>query len=182
MIAARVHATSDGIGEPYNIKKQYEYVLATSGPDGRFGIGLPEADTQVIAMAPGFGLGYLLKGQPIRLRAGDQPISGRLVDLEGRPAPLAKVRLVRVSLPLPGAGPPDGPESRGPGITIDGVPALPDGVVTDADGRFQIAGLGRDVRAELSISGPAVAFKRVEIDTSRSSRERSSRPTPRCAA
>ena len=37
-----------------------------------------------LATAPGFGLGYRLGDQPIRLTQGDVPIQGRVVDLEGR--------------------------------------------------------------------------------------------------
>ena len=134
----------------------------------------------MIATAPGFGLGISLKDQPIRLRAGDLPINGRLVDLEGRPVPRVTVRLGQVSLPLPG-GPPAGPESREPGIALDAVPALPDGVVTDADGRFRIAGLGRDVLADLTLSGPTIALKRVRSYTSRSSRVSARAARPRGA-
>ena len=139
----------------------------TTGPAGRFEVSFmttgPKPD--VIAMAPGFGLGYYLKGQPIRLRSGDLPINGRLVDLEGRPVAGVIVRLHQVSLPLPEDAPADTPESCARRISIDGVPALPDGVVTDRDGRFRIEGLGRDVGADLRISGPTVAFKRVQVIT-----------------
>ena len=57
------------------------------------------AEARLIATAPGFGLGYRLKDQQIRLTAGDLPIDGRLVDLEGRPVAGVKVSLGQVMLP-----------------------------------------------------------------------------------
>ncbi len=46
-----------------------------------------------IPTAPGFGLGYRLGDQPIRLSKGDVPINARVVDLEGRPIAQVKVRI-----------------------------------------------------------------------------------------
>src|SRR5262249_25395933 len=123
----------------------------------------------VIAPAPGFGLGYYLKDQPIRLSAGDEPVNGRLVDLEGRPVAGATVRIVHVWVPGPEArreaaarnGPYEFPFAHS--LALDGEPVLPDGVVTDAEGRFRIEGLGRDAMALLEVMGPSVAFKRFRV-------------------
>ena len=125
----------------------------------------------VIAMAPGFGLGYYLKDQPIRLTAGDMPIAGRLVNLEGRPVAGATVRLLGLQVLDPQIrrkadtqhAPYRFPISESIGMA--GEPALPGGVITDADGRFRIAGLGLDTLARLQISGPGIAFKRVQVLT-----------------
>ena len=35
--------------------------------------------------------------------------------------------------------------------------------MTDADGRFRIEGLGRDVMAPVEVSGPTVAYKRFRV-------------------
>ena len=78
----------------------------TTGADGRFTFA-PETDGQAIATAPGFGLGHLSKDQQIRLTVGDQPINGRLVDLEGRP--VAGVKVTLDQLWLPAAEPPGEP-------------------------------------------------------------------------
>jgi beta-lactamase regulating signal transducer with metallopeptidase domain len=159
---------------------RYEYLRKRADAQGRFEVSFgpmePNETTQdralaisVIATAPGFGLGYYLKDQPIRLSRGDQPVEGRLVDLEGRPVAGATVRIVHVWVPEPKARSEAAAQS-GPfkfpfahSLALDGEPVLPDGVVTDAEGRFRIEGLGRDVMALLEVSGPIVAFKRFRV-------------------
>jgi beta-lactamase regulating signal transducer with metallopeptidase domain len=205
VIAARRRTTPDGVGDLQRWQPYRDFVRTTANKDGRFVIRFDRSaddheqstaglDTQVIATAPGYGLGSLLKGQPIQLTAGDLPINGRLVDLEGRPVAGATVRLERIFLPPPNSGVSSGPEAKGrsaagappaatktrvgmsnpsmskpvslPGrLVVDAAPLLPDGVVTGADGRFQIAGLGRDVLANLTLSGPTIAFKIVKVVT-----------------
>ncbi len=48
---------------------------------------------------------------------------------------------------------------------LDATGLLSDGLVTDGDGRFRIEGLGRDVLANLTISGPTIAYKQVQVIT-----------------
>ena len=167
-----------------------------TGTDGRFEFKFetPELanEATLIATAPGFGLGVRLKEQQIRLTAGDLPIDGRIVDLEGQPVAGVKVSLGQVMLPQAGdAGTlPPLPKKAGASLTkicapLSGVQTqrlatqirwqggcswtltglLPDGVVTDADGRFRIAGLGRDVMVNLTLSGPTIALKHVRVLT-----------------
>ncbi len=50
-------------------------------------------------------------------------------------------------------------------LGLNAEPLLPDGILTDADGRFQIAGLGRDVLADLRVSGPTIVPKSVKVLT-----------------
>ena len=88
-----------------------------TGSDGRFELRFETselaAEARLIATAPGFGLGYPGKDEQIRLTAGDLPIDGRLVDLEGRPVAGVKVSLGQVMLPPP----PVTPELRGEPLT-----------------------------------------------------------------
>jgi len=182
--AGRKHlrALPEGHGYKTNIPGmwRYEYIRQTTSAQGRFDVSFGpvepsetaegrEEGVSVIATAPGFGLGYYLKDQPIRLSDGDQPVNGRLVDLEGRPVARATVRIVYLWVPETNArreaaarsGPYEFPFART--LALDGEPVLPDGLVTDADGRFRIEGLGRDVMALLEVSGSNVAFKRFRV-------------------
>jgi hypothetical protein len=182
VILARWEQISGGIGDGYASKKKSEIFRETTGEDGRFRFAR-QTDGQVIATAPGFGLGYLSKGGQIRLTAGDIPIGGRLVDLEGRP--VAGVRVTLEQLWLPPAEPSGEPGRSGKsgspvlktraaagsvfslagrmGLQPEGL--LTQGVVTDADGRFRVEGLGRDVLAEFTVTGPRIAYKRMRILT-----------------
>ncbi len=186
VIAWRSRMTPDGIGDPGDAPRKYEFSRKATDGDGRFALAVAGSKTDepidpsgpesgqsvsVIAMAPGFGLGYLLKDRPIRLTRGDLPVTGRLVDLEGRPAAGVKVRLLQLRVPGPdarrqvdGKGRPV-KSTRSQDLGIDGEPILPSGVVTGADGRFRIDGLGRDTLASLELSGPDVALKRVQVVT-----------------
>ncbi len=160
----------------------------TTGSNGRyeFHFDTPElaAQARLIATAATFGLGFPGKDGQIRLAAGDLPIEGRLVDLEGRPVAGVKVSLGQVVLPRTEAAPKTQgePLSKMPapsgarrssidlgttkgGLLLDADGVLPDAVVSDSDGRFRIAGLGRDVMANLTLSGPAIALKRVRVIT-----------------
>ena len=111
---------------------------ATSGPDGRFQFqvdkalfrrpGNPEIepwnDARLLAVSPPFGLGLSDSKEPdanravtLRLVRDDVPITGRVIDLEGRPVPDARpARLVGQVLTRRGPGllaPRDPEEQRG---------------------------------------------------------------------
>src|SRR5262249_27402576 len=98
-----------------------------------------------IASAPGHGLVWQTLNartdrQEVRLRlAPEQPVRGRLVDLQGKPAAGARIHVLRVGKGGTGralvefAGPPRG---------LDAWPAA---AVTDADGCFTVRGLGEDL-------------------------------------
>ena len=188
VIYARPVRTLNGIGDRYAPSVKSESHRVATGADGRFALSFGN-DGNVIATAPGFGLGYLLKDQTIRLTAGDVPINGRLVDLEGRPVAGVKVTLGQVWLPqtsFPG-GPAATKKSGAPalksrmassppgsgnepfsmvgrlGLHPEGL--LPDPITTDSEGRFRIAGLGRDVLADLTFTGETIATKSVKILT-----------------
>jgi beta-lactamase regulating signal transducer with metallopeptidase domain len=172
VIASVVRSNPDGIGDDPHPTRRHMFTIRTAGQDGRFEVPADEPGTSVIAKAPGFGLGYHLKGQPIRLTRGDLPINGRLVDLEGRPVAGASVRILQLyTIPDPkdrreaGARPGAYEFPYGKSLGLEGEPALPGGVVTDGDGRFRIEGLGIDVLAWLNLSGPTIALKKVKVMT-----------------
>ncbi|WP_165226824.1 M56 family metallopeptidase [Aquisphaera insulae] len=155
----------------------YEYSKTTADVEGRFDVPAGFAESRpgkgegssILATAPGLGVGVYVKGRPIRLSEGDQPVAGRVVDLEGQAVAGATVRILNVWLPDPEArreADARGGPYRFPGeksLSVSGEPLLPGGVVTDAEGRFRIEGLGRDVMALVEITGPSVALKRTRI-------------------
>jgi beta-lactamase regulating signal transducer with metallopeptidase domain/protocatechuate 3,4-dioxygenase beta subunit len=143
----------------------------------------------IVAWAPGFGPAWprtlareVTEDQPIRLVRDDVPISGRLVDLEGRPVAAASVRVDSLwagespaaidrwlkaldSGPVDGERPPSHyfPISQEcPGTEA---PVAAARATTDADGRFRLSGLGRDRMAILDITGPTIAMRRVQVVT-----------------
>ena len=59
------------------------------------------------------------------------------------------------------SGPYEFPFAKSTGV--EGELFLPGGVVSDADGRFRIEGLGRDVMTLLEVVGPKVAYKRFRV-------------------
>jgi protocatechuate 3,4-dioxygenase beta subunit len=143
----------------------------------------------IVAWAPGFGPAWpktlareLTEDEPIRLVRDDVPITGRLVDLEGRPVAGASIRVdslwaaenpaaVDKWLKALESGPVDGEQppshyfpisEKCPGIEA---PVAAARATTDADGRFRLSGLGRDRLAILDITGPSIAMRRVQVVT-----------------
>ena len=99
-------------------------------------------------------------------RAGDP---GAAVRRQG-PARAGRPRLGRGHGPCPtrtGSRCPDGIE--GPhfwaGADAQGLPAWPRPAITDADGRFTIRGVGRDLRVLLMADDPRFARQRIVVDT-----------------
>ena len=150
--------TEDGTGRRRNWS-QGAQVVATSD-----GVGLAWAD-------PGKGKDKALELKLVK----DEPINGRVLTLEGQPIAGAKIRVMEVSQP---AGPDlsawladlkakDRPlhsvhnshfQHDGRLIEAGGpIPGQPEEVVTDAEGRFRITGLGRERLVEMKIEGPSIA-------------------------
>jgi RNA polymerase sigma factor (sigma-70 family) len=158
--------------------------VATSDADGRFrfafdkaanapgnGKGLAWRWASIAAAAPGFGPAWVEVGSltgggeaTIQLVRDDVPIRGRLLDLQGRPVAGAAVRMTRV------VGFKDGVDldaMLGSGVYDDlsGAAAwnrdpawLRTGPTwtTDADGRFEIKGVGRDRVIALEVASPVL--------------------------
>jgi RNA polymerase sigma factor (sigma-70 family) len=111
-----------------------------------------------LAAAPGFGLGWVTLNadakQPaaeIRLRP-EQVIRGKLFDVHGQPA-------AGVELEVWSVGRPDVPQAKGgyDGVNMGNTPP-PEGLrvwprpgVTDDQGRFMLAGIGRDVTVNFHV-------------------------------
>ncbi len=160
---------------------------ATSGPGGRFSIAIPVPSKMppdvnnyrfpwLVASAPGYGPGHvesILKpgaaAPTIRLVEEGPPIVGRVIDLEGRP--VAGARIASEELWFEPGGDLAGWLARardhgtlGPWKGLMQLPAKLE-TRADAQGRFRLAGLGRDRLAELFISAPSIATDRVYVRT-----------------
>jgi protocatechuate 3,4-dioxygenase beta subunit len=162
-------------------------VRATTGPDGRFHFTVdpidlampPQSNTResgplLAAFAEGHGPAWTadLKidepdGLVLKLAADDVPITGRLLDLEGRPVPGATARAIQLDET------PEADLSR----WLDDIPGkrdflafagfvrpLPDGLsalvppaTTGPDGRFRLVGLGRERLVSVLVEGPTIA-------------------------
>jgi RNA polymerase sigma factor (sigma-70 family) len=164
---------------------------ATSAKDGTFRFEVPRDDfgpefgsgtsksLRVVASAPGFGVGWATQASAgeagdlaIRL-AEDCPITGRILDLEGRPVAGADVRVSRIDEPLNGtldslgdllARPAPGrPRSAGALLLVPALGIAP--TTTDAEGRFEIRGAGRERIARLTVRGDGIATEELTVLT-----------------
>jgi TIGR03009 family protein len=163
----------------------------TSDADGRFHFTVSKAEferdpkevLQVIAVKDGFGPDWAdlakLDGQSVTLRlAKDMPITGRIVDLEGRPIRGATIRLVALMTTLD--------EDLTPWFqaikdkkrfmhrdmlkkqTIafpNEIPDLPRTIATDAEGRFRLTGVGRERVVAVLIGGPKLELEPAALVT-----------------
>jgi protocatechuate 3,4-dioxygenase beta subunit len=168
---------------PYHTKAGYTQLdRGISGPDGRFRFTVAESEFRdcsyenplailaVAAAADGLGFdwlddGIVSKGGDLTLRLiRDVPIRGRVLDLQGRPVAGARVRVYDVrAYPAEELEPPikAGRTVQNPGSPFQmwggPVPGQPRDAITGADGRFRVAGIGRDRMARLEIAGPSIA-------------------------
>jgi hypothetical protein len=161
---------------------------ATSGPDGRFRFRVPASDfsgieqaypmTQptISAAAKGYGPGWVAcrsaawaSNVTLKLAKDDVPAEGRVLDLEGRPAGAATIRVLAVLGTLnDDPGPVIGAfrASQSPFLLfsriLDGaVSGLPESVRTGPDGRFRLTGMGRGRAVSLRIDGPTIASQKL---------------------
>ena len=158
--------------------------FASSGTDGRFEAAIPRASTEepgaddavvfLAALAPGLGPAWIKidrraaeKPVVIRLRRDEVAIEGRILNLEGRAVPDARVSVYGI------AGLPNGfltalrsdagqadPSSHWMDVMENRL-VLPNGgppaaTRTDRDGRFRMNGLGRDRIVTLIIEGESI--------------------------
>ena len=156
--------------------------VTTSGADGRFRFGLDKAasdwpgegdawrDAKIAAVAPGHGAAWVDAGTvagegqaTLRMVRDDMPIRGRLRDVQGRPVAGAAIKALQINAPKEGqdldamlaSGEYGGSQSEAsfPAPTWLGRQGT---WTTDADGRFEIKGVGRDRIIGLEITGPAL--------------------------
>jgi hypothetical protein len=155
-------------------------VRATSGRDGRFEFSFPRSELgkadaddstyQVLAVAEGHACGWMTadsaaKELTVRL-AKDAPVSGRILDTEGKPVAGAKLSVMGVCAAKGGD---DGgfvhSVTMGTGYLkyayglgwvgpLSGQPAV---LTTGPDGRFKVTGVGGDRVVSLRVEGRGIA-------------------------
>jgi protocatechuate 3,4-dioxygenase beta subunit len=161
---------------------------ARTDGSGRFRIDAPRTSSAqyrncgVVALAPGFGAGWVeldpddeRPTAEIALRP-EQVIQGRLFDLQGRPAAGVTVSVESIARNLPWAR--TGPRRPFEGVfyggtTINGYPAWPRPAISDADGRFTVRGVGKGLRASLSVHHPQFALESIDVVTDDASKTKS---------
>lgn len=151
-------------------------VRAASGNDGRFKFAVEKSEMErvdidnptpyVMAVATGYGCDWLAVGpsqEELTLRlVKDLPIGMRILDPDGKPVVGAKITVTSVSAPnaglesylnafRKGEGDMSAKRWNGP------LPGQPVVTTTRDDGRFQIAGAGRERLVGVSLEGPAIA-------------------------
>src|SRR5207248_2267030 len=115
----------------------------------------------------------------LKLVKDDVPIAGQIVDLQGKPVQGATVRLLRINAaPKEDLGPWLEAAKRKKGqsahleqqhlsqrLAGSEMPALSAKVTTDADGSFQMTGIGRDRLVTVRIEGSTIASQDLHILT-----------------
>jgi RNA polymerase sigma factor (sigma-70 family) len=186
----------------YTPKELPAPVRATSDKDGRFGFTVRKADfdtsdgrepwlgAMVVAMADGFGLGvrpmeigkkWDPADQTLYLAMDDKPVSGRIVDLQGKPVAAVKVSVEGLHWPQKGdltALLKDMkelkvfyPPLREHAFGLEGawighmLGTLFPRAVTGADGRFTIKGLGRERFVTLKVESPTLVTREIYVTT-----------------
>ncbi|HUY32355.1 MAG TPA: M56 family metallopeptidase [Pirellulales bacterium] len=159
-----------------------------SGADGRFTISFRKSqfsvnvehveqwkEASIVGTAETFGAGWVTlrdipRGQEptLRLVHDDMPITGRVVDLEGKPLAGVSVRIGSIDtgkdasldgwLAAVRRGEFPWTAVRYLDDTLPQFDAWPPRIVTGSDGRFRISGIGRERRVRLSFTGPTIAY------------------------
>lgn len=173
-------------------------VRATSAADGGFHFAIPKSDVQlahyfvnpweavaVIAVADGYGPAWMpapafeAGGDAIlRLVKDDQPIHGRILDLQGKPIAGVTIRVEDLSTPLAADLTPwlealrqdknDGYPTESKFLKTlhsSSLTQLFPAMTTDADGRFLLKGIGRERLAGIRIEGPTIEMRQVRVMT-----------------
>ncbi|HLJ98161.1 MAG TPA: sigma-70 family RNA polymerase sigma factor [Gemmataceae bacterium] len=145
----------------------------------------PWAQVAVLAVAEGYGPAWRpavaaeeTGEQVLRLAKDDVPIQGRVLDLQGKPIAGVRIQVEDLSTPLAADLTPwleavrnekdDGYPLENKfltGLRNSGLAQLFPAVTTDADGRFQLKGIGRERVAGIRIEGPTIEMQQVRVMT-----------------
>jgi RNA polymerase sigma factor (sigma-70 family) len=167
--------------------------LGTTGADGRFRLTAPRAqlgaqETVVTALATNYGAGWVqipadgpTDDLTLHLVKDDVPITGQVVDLEGKPVAGATLRLVAIrAAPGDDLAPWVAAVKARKGLRYElpypyqmleleylprSTAAVSGNAVTDSEGRFRLTGIGRNRLALVQLDGPAIVSRYLRILT-----------------
>lgn len=141
---------------------RFRFEAARSGSNRYFGV-------YALAAAPGFALGWAELNADAQQPAADirlripQPIQGKLVGPDGKPAAGISIHVWSIGRPLP-TGTIDG-VNMGAAPRLQGLRNWPRGITTDDQGRFTITGVGRDFQVILGVNDPRFASHSFRVQT-----------------
>jgi beta-lactamase regulating signal transducer with metallopeptidase domain len=176
--------------------RRWERVASTqSDARGKFELGRPASDEVGFFLATAEGLGFDCRrrvdaehSQPLVMQlVADEPIRGRVLDLEGHPVVGARVHVVLITdsrsrslgpwLAALKSGTPRYNAAAhallGPILSVGlannswdtTIPGVQDSTTTDGDGRFTFRGLGAERVIDLAITSDTTAYRRVTVAT-----------------
>ena len=153
---------------------------AQSDGSGSFRIDAPRSSSArnesigAAALAPGYGTGWVeldpgaeRPNADISLRP-EQVIHGRLFDLQGRPARSVTVSVAAIRHIVVLNANQFRQRAQEPIFSwtdANDFPGWPKPAITDAEGRFTMFGIGRGLRATLTIRDLRFALQRIEVET-----------------
>jgi RNA polymerase sigma factor (sigma-70 family) len=170
--------------EPFSSAKR-----ATTGPDGRFEFTVPKKDGNqgciVAAAAANHGAAWVQipaggrrDDLTVRLAVDDVPIAGQIVDLQAKPVAGATLRVLQINAApeedlrpwleavIGRKGPVSDPSLRLEQKYLSRFTIAPSwAVTTDADGRFQLTGIGRSRLVIALLEGPTIVSQYLRILT-----------------
>jgi RNA polymerase sigma factor (sigma-70 family) len=171
-------------GYPHEPEPSPEF--GTTGPDGRFRFTVPLGKfgdhlAVVAAAAAGYGAGWVevrpdgkLEDLTLRLAEDDVPITGQIVDLEGKPIAGVTLRVMQINAaPREDLGPWLKAVKAGKDLNLQleqqylnhFTIALPFQTTTDAAGRFRLTGVGRNRLVRTQLDGPTVVSQHLQMLT-----------------
>jgi RNA polymerase sigma factor (sigma-70 family) len=150
-------------------------VRATSGEDGRFRFSVPEAELdnadadnppQVMAVAEGMGCDWATvspAGQDVTLRlVKDFAITPRILDLEGKPVPGARLTVINISAPQR-EGLDLATQAKANWNWAGPLPGQSATFTTDRNGRIDFRGTGADRVVLFKLEGARIATQGVSV-------------------
>jgi RNA polymerase sigma factor (sigma-70 family) len=162
-------------------------VRTTSGADGRFEFTFAKTELdrtysdnptgQVLAAAKGYGFDVAAvdpssKNELTLRLVKDVPVTGRILDREGKPVPGARVSVIDVRI-FKGEDLKEELANFAKGgfgtewekSWYGTIPGQHVSVTTGADGRFRLEGIGRERMASLSVEGPGIHCTPIQVMT-----------------